>query len=333
MDKEYKILFAGEQQAELAEGLMEEILLEPDEIIGKTLYTLISTGTEMNLYLGNYQREGIPWGRFPIMPGYAAVFEVEQVGCEVTDLHPGAKVFCMGPHRSWQRFPRKEVIPLPAGMDEKKAPFARLMNVTMSTLTTTPVRPPAKVLITGLGPIGILAALLFKRCGYEIIACDPLEQRCRVARGAGIEKVFSELPLNDTEIKGKVSLVLECSGHEKAVMDGLSVIRKGGEVVLIGVPMVRKTGLFAQELMNSVFRSCASLRTGTEWVIPRHPTDYRMNSIFENQAAALRWIAEGSIPLEDMYELESPKNARQIYQDLQNHKRNSISILLDWTKL
>ena len=43
-----------------------------DEVAGKTLVTLISAGTELaSAYLGS---------NFPSTPGYAAVFQVEEVG-------------------------------------------------------------------------------------------------------------------------------------------------------------------------------------------------------------------------------------------------------------
>ena len=53
-----------------------------------------------------------------------------------------------------------------------------------------------------------------------------------------------------------------------------------------------------------------------EWELPLHPTDFRAGSIYEHYALALRWIAEASIPVADLYAPVSPENVQQAYQDL-----------------
>lgn len=332
-DHEYKLIFSEVQQAELAAFQPDRTSIGPTEVAGRTLYSLISAGTEINQYLGVCYQMGLPWGTFPIHPGYAAVFQIETVGGEVSDLKAGDLAFCMGPHHSYQRFPREAVIPVPVGLNPEIAPFARLMNVTMTTLTTTTARPPAKVLVTGLGPVGFMGALIFARCGYEVIACDPIESRCQKLREAGIKEIYSKVPVDDPAIKGKIDLVLECSAHEQAVLDGLSVIKKGAEVVLVGVPMPRKTEMYAQEVIYKVFRNFGVLRSGTEWEVPNYPVDYRKNSIFGNQAAALKWLQEGSIKVDGLYTKVSPKDAQQIYQNLVHRRYGQVGIMLDWTTI
>ena len=71
------------------------IIVTEGSFHGRTLATLISAGTEL---AGAYQGS-----TFPKYPGYAAVFEVEEVGSEVQHLHPGDLAYCSGPHRSFQR--------------------------------------------------------------------------------------------------------------------------------------------------------------------------------------------------------------------------------------
>jgi len=100
-------------------------------------------------------------GSFPFVPGYAAVFEVESIGDSVAEFQPGDLAFTMGPHRSRQRCTEGDAIRVPASLNALDATFARMMCVSMTTLTTTTARPPQPVLITGLGPVGHLAALVF----------------------------------------------------------------------------------------------------------------------------------------------------------------------------
>ena len=201
---EYGIFFTREQMAEFLPVVRSSEPLRPDEIEGKTIYTVMSPGSEINMYLGNAAKEGLKFGEFPCTPGYAAVFMVEKTGDYVSDMKPGDMVFGIGKHQSWQRIPRSEALPVPEGLAPEKVPFARFMNVTMSSLTRTLAKPPAKVVVTGLGIIGLIGAQVFQRCGYDVIACDPMAERRQIAKQVGIKKVLTEVPVNDPEYKGKV---------------------------------------------------------------------------------------------------------------------------------
>ncbi len=329
--QEFALCFPGEQQAEYVACSRDETPLAPLDIEGRTLYSLISPGTELNVYLGQYVRQDLAWGRFPFTPGYAAVCEVERAGADVSDIAPGDRVFCMGLHRSFQRVSREQCLPVPRECRSEHAPFARIMNITMSTLTTTAARPPARVLFTGLGPVGLLGALVFQRCGYRVTACDPVEQRQECARQAGLRDVRRAVPVDDPAVAGDIALHMECSGHEQAVGDGTRVVKKKGELVLVGVPMVQRTELYAQQILNAVFRNWIVLRSGNEWQVPKHPASKGEPSLFGNMAAALEWLAEGSVPADDLYLSLQPNEPQEIYQNILNKKYEKPAVLLDWT--
>jgi threonine dehydrogenase-like Zn-dependent dehydrogenase len=227
---------------------------------------------------------------------------------------------------------RNEAIPLPAGMDPEKATFARLMGVTWSSLTLTNVRPPAKVLVAGLGAVGLFGALIFQNSGYDVFAYDPLQSRRDAALLVGVHHVLPAAPLNDPQICGKVSLFLECSAHEQALLDGLQLIKRGGEVILVGVPMVRRTDVYAQEVLNKIFRKCAIVRSGSEFQVSLKPADFRTNSILENQEMALQWIAEGKINVDPLYTIENPEKPQEIYQAVLNRTMEKLAIVFDWQK-
>lgn len=329
--KDKQIVFPAAEQAEFVDAERPSESLGATEVEGRTLYSLISNGTEQNVYLGNYERQGLTWGRFPFVPGYAATMDITAVGKDVTDLQAGDRCFCMGLHRTFQRFPREAVLKLPEGCDPRSAPFARLMNVTMSTLTTTTARPPAPVLVTGLGPIGLMGALIFQRCGYQVTGIDPVDTRRDAASSAGVRDVRATVPLDDKKLAGFCALVLECSAHEQAVLDALDMLEVRGEMVLVGVPMVRKTEIYAQELTNKIFRKVAVMRSGSEWEVPKYPTAYRKNCIYGNMTAALKWLTEGSIRVDGIYELRTPEDPQAIYQDVIHQRTAKPCTVLDWT--
>ncbi|HZO89774.1 MAG TPA: zinc-binding alcohol dehydrogenase [Chthonomonadaceae bacterium] len=320
--REYAVTVTAREQAELLPIERDPNPLGPHEVAGRTLATLISAGTELaSCYQGT---------RFPAVPGYAAVFEVEAVGSEVATLRPGDRAFCLGPHRSFQRVAEENALPLPEGLAPEVAVFARLMGVGMSTLTTTTARPPQKVVVTGLGLVGHLAAKIFASCGYEVLACDPSEARREMARQSGLPTVLSAVPLDDPAIAGKVALVLECSGHEAATLAGCRVVQKRGEVALVGCPWRRQTDLTAHELLDVIFHNYVVLRSGWEWELPLHPTDFRTNSIYGNYRAALRWLAEGRIGVEGLYALVPPREAQRAYQDLLHQRAERLAVVFDW---
>jgi len=317
----HAVTFTEKEQATLLPIAADTAPLAPYEVAGRTVASLISSGTELALYRS---------ASFPISPGYAAVFAVTAVGQDVADVRAGDLMFGMGPHRSFQRFARADVLPLPPGLSPASAVFARMMGVTMSTLVTTTARPPARVLVSGLGLVGHLAARVLALCGYDVIACDPVEARRGVATRAGIPHVVATPPLDDATIAGHVALVVECSGHEQAVLDGCRIVQKRGEVVLVGVPWERKTNILAHEVLHTVFHNYVVLRSGWEWELPIHPTDFRAGSILANIEAALRWLAERRMVVDDLYTLVSPREAPQAYQDLLHTRSPRLAVVFDW---
>lgn len=309
--------------------LSEEHLLAGEEIAGPTLASLISPGTEVNgQFMGS---------KFPAYPGYAAVFRVDAVGDAVTDVQPGDVMFCTGPsgiggHRGRQRCPRQAAIHVPAGLDPAVACHARLMGVSMSSLTRTVVQPPQRVVITGLGPIGHLAAQICHAAGYRVTAVDPMEQRRALLQDKGVVDVRGTVPVDDPAIKRQVALGLECSSVEQATVDLLRTVKPGGEVFQIGVPHHPRTDVTATALLEALFRGHATLHSGWEWALPRYePEPFRRGCIFDNFAAALDWLAAGRIDVAGLYETVSPDDPQGIYDDLLNRRRSALSIVFDWS--
>ncbi len=322
--RRWRVQFTEPGRAELVE---EETPgpLGPGEVEGPTLFTLISPGTELAVYRGLHGG-----AEFPCGTGYAATFAVERVGGDVTDLTPGDVAFCMGGHRSHQRAAADAVLRVPDGLAPEAAVFARLMGVSMTTLTTTRARPPDAVLVTGLGLVGHLAAKVFCACGYDVIGVDPSEPRRRLAEEGGLSHVLAE---PDPAVTGDVALCVECSGHEKAVWDACRLVRKGGEVVLVGVPWTKRSEVDAHAVLNEVFHRYVHLRGGWEWELPRHARDFAPGSIFGNLEGALRWLAEGRISVDGLAEVHTPAEAQEVYQSLSEAHGERLSALFDWTRL
>jgi threonine dehydrogenase-like Zn-dependent dehydrogenase len=313
------IVFTARERAELV-ACDPPAELAADGVELRTVASLISAGTELNM---QYTARA-----FPANPGYAAAGRVERVGAGVSDLSPGDYVLCMGHHQSRSQHPRAKVVKLPPDLDPKLAPFARLMGVSWATLSTTRARPPADVMITGLGPVGHLAAQMFRASGYRVAAIDPDKNRRRWLTDKGFGDVHEQAPKDAAP-----SLVVECSGHEQAVLDACRTVGKGGEVVLVGVPWRKQTELSAHAVFHEVFHRYVHLRSGWEWELPLYADKLVGASTFGNFEGALKWLAERRVDVTDLYEMVSPVEAQRVYQDLLHQRAERLAVMFDWTAL
>ncbi|MHB9139105.1 MAG: zinc-binding dehydrogenase [Victivallaceae bacterium] len=320
----YAVAITALEKAELLDaGAFQE--LKPNEIRGRTLFSLISPGTELAFcYCGK---------NFPSYPGYAAVFIAEEIGSEVKDVEKGTVLFCHGSHRSLQQTDRMNVVKVPAGLAPEKAVIARLSGISMTTLMTTAARPGDLVIVSGAGPVGYLAAQIFSISGYEVLIVEPDADRRELAGKASGLKAFDRIPLDDKSVAGNAALVVECSGHEQAVLDACKAVRKRGEVVMVGVPWRRNTGIYAHELLHEIFHKYVILRSGWEWWIPVQSSDFSPHSIYSGYQTALGWLAEGKVKIDGLSTLIDPRNPQIIYQDLLNRRATGLFQIFDWSRI
>ncbi len=99
------------------------------------------------------------------------------------------------------------------------------------------------VLITGCGPIGLMAIGLCKICGAtNIIATEVNEYRIQLAKKMGADLVINpkkddavSVILKHTNGQG-VDVVLEMSGNPSAIGEAFEVLRPGGRYSILGIP-------------------------------------------------------------------------------------------------
>ncbi len=96
------------------------------------------------------------------------------------------------------------------------------------------------VLITGAGPIGIMAAAVAKHAGARnIVITDLNPYRLELARKMGVTRAVNvtkeKLPdvVNELKMKGGFDVGLEMSGNIKALNDMIEVMYHGGNIALL----------------------------------------------------------------------------------------------------
>jgi L-idonate 5-dehydrogenase len=98
-----------------------------------------------------------------------------------------------------------------------------------------------RVLVTGCGPIGVLAILAARRAGAaEIVATDLSDFTLGVARAAGADRVVNMASEPDGLArygadKGHFDLHYECSGAAPALAAGIAALRPRGVILQLGL--------------------------------------------------------------------------------------------------
>ena len=93
-----------------------------------------------------------------------------------------------------------------------------------------------KILVVGLGTIGLIMGEGIKACGYKVYGCDLIEDRIERANKLGIE-AFNSKNLEDfskllEEKSGGIDAVFMTSGADKAIDVALKTVKKGGKILV-----------------------------------------------------------------------------------------------------
>jgi 2-desacetyl-2-hydroxyethyl bacteriochlorophyllide A dehydrogenase len=137
------------------------------------------------------------------------------------------------------------LIPIPAGMSDRAAALAEPLAVALHGITRAGVQPGDTTMVFGAGPIGALtiAALVAKGI-TPVTVVEPGAARRRLAEQLGAAEVLEPGDLEvfkpwepDRIASRAVDAVLECSGRKAAMEAGLSQLKRGGRLVLVGAGM------------------------------------------------------------------------------------------------
>src|SRR5215217_2512490 len=92
------------------------------------------------------------------------------------------------------------------------------------------------VLITGAGPIGLVAMqVAFAQGATEVTLTDVADERLRIGSRLGATRTLNvaEESLDESGIEADV--LIECSGNERALADGIHRVRPAGSAVVVGM--------------------------------------------------------------------------------------------------
>ncbi|MEN5018389.1 L-threonine 3-dehydrogenase [Erwinia sp. Eh17-17] len=269
-------------------------------------------GTDVHIYnWDEWSQKTVP---VPMITGHEYVGEVVAVGQEVVGFHPGDRVSgeghitcghcrnCRGGRTHLCRnaigvgvnrqgcfaeylvIPAVNVFKIPDNIsDELAAIFDPFGNAVHTALSFDLVGED--VLITGAGPIGIMAAAICRHVGARhVVITDVNEYRLALARKMGVTRAVNvseeKLPqvMDELGMTEGFDVGLEMSGVPDAFRSMLAVMNHGGRIAMLGIPPSSMSidwnqvifkglfikGIYGREMFETWYKMAALLQSGLD---------------------------------------------------------------------
>jgi L-iditol 2-dehydrogenase len=149
-------------------------------------------------------------------------------------------------------WPTRCLHPLPGSLTDAEGVMLEPLGVAIHAVDLAHVKPGMTVGVYGCGPIGLLTLQVARSAGAtRIIATDKLIHRMEVARALGATEVFQAAEGQEnlevwaaTNRRG-VDVAFEAAGENAAVETAVATVRRGGRVILSGIPADDRTSFSA----------------------------------------------------------------------------------------
>ena len=311
--------------------------LEPLEALVETHYSVVSGGTEGAGFTGLVKQ--MPFqdrGVYPRGTGYGNVGRVLAVGDAVTMCRPGDRVLSFSRHASRVKADTgRMALPLPQGLDGRRAVFARMAGVSMSALRSSTVQAGDTALVVGMGLVGNFAAQILRLAGADVMVADLSDLRLDKARQCGLQRTVNsggddlhQAVMDWTGGQG-AQLVVEAIGISEVIAQATLLTRAHGEIVLLGTP--RAHAVFdATPMLLHLHLKAVRMIGALEWTWPQHPT-HRVRDITANYRLLVDWIADGKLVTDPLLtHLASPADCQAVYEGLTSKQEEYLGAVFDW---
>lgn len=303
-------------KAKAEEGLwLQEVdkpVIGPDDVLIRVHNTAIC-GTDVHIYnWDSWAQKNVP---VPMVVGHEFGGVIEEVGADVSRVSPGMRVsgeghvvgeksravragrFHLDPDTKgvgvnmpgafaeYLVIPAFNVVPLPDEVAMEQAAFLDPLGNAVHTATAFDL-VGEDVLITGAGPIGIMAAAVARHCGARHIAVTDINPD----RLALLEKVCpTAVPVNTTkddlrDVRARLKMTegfdvgLEMSGAEPAFTQMVENMVMGGKIAMLGLPgkpfnldmgslimrAITFKGIYGREMFETWHKMLAMLQSGLD---------------------------------------------------------------------
>jgi threonine 3-dehydrogenase len=293
---------------------LEEIPLPEigiNDVLIRVRYTGIC-GTDLHIYeWDEWAQATIP---VPMAIGHEFCGEIVAVGSNVNDFHPGEIVSgeghvvcgrcrnCLAGRRHLCAHTQgvgvnrpgafAEFVALPmsniwrhhAGVNQEVAAIFDPFGNAVHTALSFPVLGE-DVLITGAGPIGIMAAGVARHAAARhVVITDVNEERLALARKMGVTMAVNPTKTTLAEVQKQLGMQegfdvgLEMSGNAGAFRDMLGNMSHGGKIAMLGIParemtmewktvifnMLTIKGIYGREMYETWYKMTVMLESGLD---------------------------------------------------------------------
>jgi threonine 3-dehydrogenase len=296
-------------------GLWLEDVPQPEIGVNDVLIRVERTGicgTDLHIYKwDDWARKTIP---VPMVVGHEFAGEIVAVGSNVADFHPGEIVSgeghvvcgrcrnCLAGRRHLCAHTRgigvnrpgafAEYLALPMtnvwhhdpAIDRDVAAIFDPFGNAVHTALSFPVLGE-DVLITGAGPIGIMAAAVVRHAGARhVVITDMNPYRLELAKKMGVTAALDVRHGSVAEVQKKLGMKegfdvgLEMSGSAAAFRDMLANMCHGGKIAILGIPekemaidwslvvfnMLTIKGIYGREMYETWYMMTVMLQSGLD---------------------------------------------------------------------
>jgi threonine 3-dehydrogenase len=327
-------------------GLWLEDVPMPTMGISDVLIRVLRTGvcgTDLHIYnWDDWAKKTIP---VPLTIGHEFVGVIEKVGSNVTEYKPGEIVSgeghivcgryrnCMagryqmcantsgigvnrnGAFAEYIAMPMTNIWHHHEGVDLDVASIFDPFGNAVHTALQFPVLGE-DVLITGAGPIGIMAAAVVRQAGARyVVITDLNEARLDLARKMKVDLAVNVKEMTVADAQKKLGMRegfdvgLEMSGNPAAFREMLNNMCHGGKIAMLGIPstdmaidwnkvifnMLTIKGIYGREMFETWYKMSVLIQSGLDIApVITHRFDYKD---FEQGFAAAKTGSSGKVVL------------------------------------
>ena len=158
-----------------------------------------------------------------------------------------------GALREVMTWPDDTLVPIPDSMTMEEAALIEPLSVAVHAVDLGSVPEGADVGVFGCGPIGLMIVQLCLMAGARsVVALEPLPHRAAAAlrNGAYVIAGDGSDPIGEIEEATEghgLDVVFESAGAQESVDAAVSAARRGGRVVVVGIPSDDRITLHASE--------------------------------------------------------------------------------------
>ncbi|MCE5310235.1 MAG: L-threonine 3-dehydrogenase [Acidobacteriales bacterium] len=327
-------------------GLWLEDVPEPTIGINDVLIRIHKTGicgTDLHIYeWDEWAQATIP---VPMTVGHEFVGEIVEVGSNVADFRPGelvsgeghvvcgrcrnclagrrhlcAKTAGIGVNRpgafaEYLSLPMTNIWRLNPSVPEEIAAIFDPFGNAVHTALSFPVLGE-DVLVTGAGPIGIMAAAVARHAGARYVVITDLNPyRLELARKMGVTLAVNPTETTLKEVQKELGMQegfdvgMEMSGNAVAFREMLANMSHGGRIAMLGIPshemnmdwrtvifnMLTIKGIYGREMYETWYKMTVMIESGLDITpVITHRLDY---TEYEQGFAAMHTGSSGKVVL------------------------------------